>query len=102
MIRVMCDRCGKELAQGETRHVLKIEAFATADVTAALTEDDLDRDHLEEVAGLLAEAEIADEGPGLDPPSASFRYDMCGPCRRRFLQNPLAREAAPKLRFSKN
>ncbi len=99
MLRVMCDRCGKELAKGETHHVVKIEAFANAAGPAPLTDDDLDRDHLEEVAEMLAEA---DDAPPPEPASASLRYDMCGPCRRLFLQNPLAREVAPRLHISMN
>jgi hypothetical protein len=99
MIRVMCDRCGKELGSGEAHHVVKIEASRHS-ATLALTDEDLDRDHLEEVAATLAEAE--EEGQPSEPSTASLRYDLCGTCRRAFLQNPLAREAAPRLTFSAN
>lgn len=101
MLRIMCDGCGKELGKGEAHHVVKIEVFASASA-GQLTEDDLDRDHLEEVAEMIAELEEADGAPALEPSSARLRYDLCAPCRRRYLRDPLARENAPKLHFSKN
>jgi hypothetical protein len=101
MLRIMCDGCGKELGKGEAHHVVKIEVFANASA-GQLTEEDLDRDHLEEVAEILAEME---EGPGEavpEPSTARLRYDLCSPCRRRYMRDPLAKENAPKLHFSKN
>ena len=101
MLRIVCDGCGKELGKGEAHHVVKIEVFASASA-GQLTEDDLDRDHLEEVADLLAEMEEAAEEAVLEPSTTRLRFDLCSPCRRRYMRDPLAKENAPKLHFSKN
>ena len=101
MLRVICDGCGKELRPGEDHHVVKIEVFAAHD-PAALTEADLDEDHMEAVGELLRQLEEADGPIELEPPSRHLRYDLCGDCRKRYLRDPLGREAAPKFHFSKN
>ncbi|MBY0228689.1 MAG: hypothetical protein K2W96_05350 [Gemmataceae bacterium] len=101
MLRYSCDGCGKELGGTHARHVVKIEVFAAPEA-GALTDDDLDQDNLEAVAELIAQAEDGDGPPAVEPSSASLRYDLCPGCRRRFLRDPLAREAAPKFQFSKN
>src|SRR5262245_22547935 len=101
MLHVTCDGCGKQLRQNDDHHVVKIEVFA-ARAPLALTDDDLDQDHLEAVAELLREAEEADEVLSPEPRSAQMRYDLCCSCRKRYLQNPLGRESASKLSFSPN
>ena len=101
MIRIVCDGCGKELGGGHAHFVVKIEVFA-AHEAKGLTDDDLDQDNLEAVAELLCRAEEDDEAPALEPGSASIRYDLCTGCRRRYMRDPLGRENAPKLHFSKN
>lgn len=100
MLRVTCDGCGKELAQGGDHHVVKIEVFTVQD-PAELTEDDLDEDHMEAVSELLRQLEDSDESVDLEPPSRHLRYDLCGECRKRYLRDPLGRET-PKFHFSKN
>lgn len=101
MLHVTCDGCGKQLRESDEHHVVKIEVFATRD-PLALTDDDLDEDHLETVADLLRQAEEADEEIHLEPRSAQFRYDLCCSCRKRYLRDPLGRENAAKLHFSPN
>jgi hypothetical protein len=100
MLHFTCDHCGKELrADDEPRYVVKIEAFPAADA-GALTEDDLDEDHLEAVSELLRAME--DEGRDLEEPNQHFRYDLCHECHKRFVQDPLGKENSHKLFFSKN
>jgi len=101
MLRVTCDVCGKELRPGEDHHVVKIEVFATHDA-AELTEADLDSDHMEAVSELLREIEELDEPVDLEPASRHLRYDLCIDCRKRYLRDPLGKEASPKFHFSKN
>lgn len=101
MQHVTCDGCGKPLGH-EEHHVVKIEVFA-ARSDQELTDDDLDQDHLEAVAELLRDAEEADEAaPAPEPRSAQFRYDLCCPCRKRYLGNPLGRDSVAKFSFSPN
>jgi hypothetical protein len=98
MLHFSCDLCGKDLLTvAENRYVVKLEVYAAHD-PAELTEDDLDPDHLEEISQILA-----DEGDDCDPAPAykKFRYDLCSTCHKRFLADPLGREAQ-KFDFSEN
>lgn len=104
MVHITCDVCGKELASGndDHRYVVKMEVYAAHD-PAMLTEADLDEDHLEAVSQLLRE----EEDTLVDPDSTSpryknFRYDLCPECHKKFLRDPLGREAAQKFDFSEN
>jgi hypothetical protein len=102
MLHVTCDLCGKELRQGEDqRYVVKIEAYAVQD-PAALTEADLDEDHMEAVSQLLRECEENDTCPELVEPYKEFRYDLCPECHKKFVRDPLAKEKEQKFDFSKN
>jgi hypothetical protein len=100
MLHITCDLCGKELRSGEDHHVVKIEVFAAHD-PAELTEADLDADHMEQVSQMLREA---DDCPveDLEPASRHLRFDLCPECRKRFLRDPLNKDAAQKFDFSEN
>lgn len=99
MMHCTCDHCGKELRlDEEKRYVVKIE-ITLAEPVGGLTEEDLDEDHLEAVSQILKEAE---EDGDLEEPRRTFRYDLCHDCQRRFVRDPLAKEQAHKLFFSKN
>lgn len=98
-----CDICGKDLTpQNAARYVVKMEAFPATD-PAELTDEDLDTDHVEEMAQLLNELEDGGcgETPGLAPAGKKMRFDMCSSCYRKFVSDPLGREAA-KFDFSEN
>jgi hypothetical protein len=38
----------------------------------------------------------------LEPPSRHFRYDLCPDCRKKYVRDPLSKEAAQKFDFSEN
>jgi len=100
MMHFSCDICGKQMLPGARAHfVLKMEVYAATD-PAQLTEDDLDPDHLEEISQLLAEEEATAEE--VVPAYKKLRYDLCQSCHKRFLSDPLGREAAQKFDFSEN
>ena len=103
MLHITCDVCGKELRPGEDHYVVKIEVFATLD-PAQLTEADLEQDPIESLSEALRQAEEEGANPAeeLPPARKDFRYDLCSECHRKFLQNPLAREAEKKFHFSDN
>src|SRR5688572_24975102 len=62
-----CDLCGKDLTPGEeTRYVVRMESYP-AGVPGELTEADLDEDHLETMAEMLAELEAREELDGPPP-----------------------------------
>jgi hypothetical protein len=101
MLHITCDVCGKELRPGADHYVVKIEVFATLDPTQ-LTEADLEEDHMEAVGQLLRQQEEADDPGELEPPSRNLRFDLCPECRKRYLRDPLGKEAAQKFDFSEN
>jgi hypothetical protein len=102
MLHITCDLCGKEVESNEDHYIVKIEVFAAHD-PAGLTEADLDEDHMEALSEQLREVEAVNDPDEMDPPSRQFRYDLCPHCRKKYLQAPLAKEAAAsKLHFSEN
>jgi hypothetical protein len=103
MLHFSCDICGKDLTpDGAPRYVVKIESFAATD-PAELTDEDLDADHVEEMAQLLNAIEMGEEdAPELTPASQKQRFDMCPTCYRKFVKDPLGRDAATRFDFSEN
>jgi hypothetical protein len=102
MMHFSCDYCGKDMTQnGKQRYVLKMEAFAAND-PCELNDDDLDTDHVEEMARLLNDLEEAEEEPELLPTCKKMKFDLCSACFSRFVQNPLGRDTATKFDFSNN
>jgi hypothetical protein len=102
MLHFSCDICGKDLTPGAvTRYVVKLEAFAATD-PAELTDEDLDTDHVEEMAQLLSELEEGGCEVQAAPARKAMRFDLCPGCYRKFVADPLGREVAPKFDFSEN
>lgn len=103
MVHITCDVCGKQLTQGaDHRYVVKVEVFAAHD-PVAITEADLDEDHLEAVSQLLRSEDDEPADPDLDaPPYKNFRYDLCPECHKKFVRDPLGKDAAQKFDFSEN
>lgn len=102
MLHYSCDLCGKELlVEEDLRYVAKIEVFAAYD-PLEITEEDLEQDHMEEIGELLKQMEHMDEQELEDQVYKSFRFDLCPECHKKFLKDPLGREAARSIDFSKN
>ena len=102
MVHFTCDLCGKDLtAAGDSRFVVKIEAYAGFDPTL-ISGTDLDDDPMEVVSQLLQH----DEGLSAEEIDAQtrkgFRFDLCPRCHKKFLRDPLGREFALSFDFSKN
>jgi hypothetical protein len=97
MLHFSCDLCSCSL--DEQRFVVRLESYPAFD-PERLEEADLDHDHLQEVADVL------DDGCGGDELEAQgakvFRFDLCPLCYRKFLKDPLGREAVRRLKFSNN
>lgn len=103
MLHVTCDLCGKEVVPGDDhRYVVKIEVFPAQD-PMEITEADLDEDHMEAVSQLLRDMEdnLADPDD-LSPPYKNFRFDLCPECQKKFVRDPLGKDAAQKFDFSEN
>jgi hypothetical protein len=103
MLHITCDYCHREIVpELNSRYVVKIEVFAARD-PAELTEADLDEDHMEAVSQLLQEEEDHLVDPDATAPAyRNFRFDLCPECQKKFLSDPLGREAAQKFHFSEN
>lgn len=103
MLHITCDLCGKELLPGDDpRYVVKLEVFAARD-PLEITEADLEEDHMEAVSQLLRdEEEGLVNSEDVAPPYKCFRYDLCGECHKRFVRDPLGKEAIQKFDFSEN
>jgi hypothetical protein len=103
MLHVTCDLCGKHISLEENRrYVVKIEVFAAHD-PAEITEADLDEDHMEAISQMLRHdsAHISDPDESA-PAYKNIRYDLCPCCHKKFLRDPLGKEAAQKFDFSEN
>ncbi len=102
MLHYSCDLCGKELlVEEDLRYVAKIEVYAAYD-PLEITEEDLDEDHMEEIGELIKQMEDMDETELEDQVHKSFRFDLCPECHKKFLKDPLNREASRSVDFSKN
>ncbi len=101
MIHYTCDRCKGEIdTTHQTRHVVNIEVKSVVD---DLTEDFEDEvDHLSELHQLLEGLSDESEPCELSDVAHRGRFDLCPECYRRFLKNPLGRDALLAFGFSKN
>ncbi len=101
MIRYSCDLCKRELDPDEDlRYVVKMEVFAAFDPAAS--DDDDDRDHLQEIQDLLERVEDVDGDQFGDDVYQQLRFDLCPQCRKKFARNPLGRESVKVFGFSDN
>ena len=102
MIRYVCDLCKREMDPDEDLHyVVKMEIYAAFDPNVTQEQDD-DRDHLEEIQDILERLEASDSAQVGEDVYQKLRFDLCPECRKKFLRNPLGRETAKALDFSKN
>jgi len=102
MIRYSCDLCKRELdSEVDLRYVVKIEVYAAYDPETT-SEDENDRDHLQEIQDILECLEDADDDQIGNDVYQQMRFDLCPECRKKFLQNPLVRETAKAFGFSSN
>jgi len=98
MLHFTCDACGERV--DDERYIVTVEV-TPAFAPEMISEMDLDADHLEEVAELLAEAEMTGKPPACDEPQW-FRFDLCEHCRERFCHDPLGKQMLRRLNFSQN
>jgi hypothetical protein len=102
MVHFTCDLCGKDLtAEGDSRYVVKIEAYPGFDPTE-ITEQDLDDDPMEAVAQILQRDEELSSAEGAAQLHKGFRFDLCPACHEKFLKDPLGKESLRLFDFSKN
>lgn len=89
-----CDRCRKPLlVHEESRYIVRIEVLCAYD-PMEITEDDLARDHEAEIRRILMRMEGVTEQEAMDQVYRKFLYDLCPPCQREFLRQPLGHKDA--------
>jgi hypothetical protein len=89
---LLCARCAAELRPGAA-NFYRVTIEAVADPwPPTLTEEDLARDVRKEIEQLLARLEGLSEQDALDQVYRRLRLDLCGPCYRRWIENPTGRE----------
>jgi hypothetical protein len=99
MLHFTCDLCGRSIDQ--ERYITRIEVAPAFDPDQ-VTEEDLDADHLEEIAESLAELESTGDFELEDFGPKKFRFDLCPHCWKRYLKDPLGRDSLRRLNFSQN
>jgi hypothetical protein len=101
MIHYTCDLCKRKLdPEDDLRYVVRIEISAAFD--PIISDDEDDRDHLQEIQDIIECLEDAESDQIGDDVCQQLRFDLCPECRRKFAKNPLGREAAKILDFSEN
>ncbi len=102
MVHFTCDLCGKDLTTTrEGRYVVKIEAYPGFDPTE-IREDDLEDDPMEVISQILQRDEAIDSQDHANPTHKGFRFDLCPSCHRKFVNDPLNKDAIRTVDFSKN
>jgi len=102
MIHYSCDLCKREMDPDEDlRYVVKMEIYAAFDPMVGEEQDD-DRDHLREIQDILERMEQSDADHVGEDVYQQLSFDLCPECRKKFLRNPLGRDSAKVLDFSKN
>ena len=99
MLHFTCDLCGRSIDQ--ERYIARIEVAPAFDPDQ-VTEEDLDADHLEEIAESLAELESTGDFELEDFGPKKFRFDLCPHCWKRYQKDPLGRDSLRRLNFSQN
>ena len=83
------------------RFVVKIEAYPGFDPTE-IKEDDLEDDPMEAVSQILQRDEALSSDELSSTLHKGFRFDLCPACHRKFVNDPLGKEAIRSFDFSKN
>ena len=101
MIRYSCDLCGRELdPESDLRYKVVVEVYAAFDPIT--TEDEDDRDHLQEVQEMIERLEDSQSEEISEDVYQQMRFDLCPECRRKFIKSPLGRKVAKVCNFSQN
>ena len=81
--------------------MVKIEAYPGFDPTE-IREDDLADDPMEAVSQILQRDETLSSDELSATMHKGFRFDLCPACHRKFVNDPLGKEAIRSFDFSKN
>ena len=100
MLHFSCDLCGRRLDE-RRRYVAKVEVYPAFDPDE-IEETDLDADNLQELAAAIEAIEAGEPRPAEESAPHDYRFDLCPHCHKRYLKDPLGRDALRRLNFSEN
>ena len=83
-----CDRCGRPLGPDETRYIVKIQVYAETG-PIVITEEDLAQDQAAAIENASERAESMSEEEMMKDVFVEMKFDLCRPCQREYLKNPL-------------
>ena len=90
---ISCDGCSKTLLIDESvRYVVDIRVYAAYDPMEIMRAD-YEKDHGEEIARLIEACQKTPAQELEDQVYREFRFHLCPPCQRRYLQDPIGRGA---------
>ena len=101
MIHYSCDRCRRNLKPQEAiRYVIKMEIEATLEPSADQVDSDCDcLLEMDQTLERLEEEILEEEETHL---FQRKRFDLCPECYRKFIKNPIGRDATIPFGFSHN
>ena len=103
MIHYACDRCGRPIDPSEEmRYVVRLEIEAVMEPIDGDSLNDDDRDHLMELDEILDNADDLENPLIGEDVYDRKRFDLCPECYRKFVKDPVGREAVRQLDFSQN
>ena len=89
MWHFICDMCGKGLLVDEdVRYEVTVEIKSAYD-PMEITEKDLQQDHIKEMNRLIRQMKDKDPQELQDEVYRVFKFDLCRPCQKKLLKNPL-------------
>lgn len=86
-----CDRCGRPLANGTLRYVVKIQVYAATD-PLEISLKDLQTNHTGQIEELIQACRSIPEEQLMSDVFEEFHYDLCRRCQQIYLSNPLPTE----------
>ena len=102
MVHYTCDMCGKALLVDEpVRYVVKVQVYAACD-QMEIAEEDLERDHFDEMQQVLDEMEDMTAEEVEEGVYKSLRFDLCPTCQSIYLDNPLLHKQGRRINFGEN
>lgn len=84
----LCDRCGQPIEEGALRYTAKIQVYAAYD-PLEITFDDLKRDYSDEIKRILVQCQDLSEEELMRDVFVEFQFDLCRPCQRAYIKDPL-------------
>lgn len=100
MIHYSCDLCGRSM--GQEHFVAKIKVAPAFD-PEQLTEEELDVDHLEQIADAITAMETTGDFQPDECLERDFQFELCPTCYSKFIKAPLGpARPAVRLNYSQN